>query len=109
MSYGQNQSRLNRAAGSDLSYKPLMTDEESHRTGSTSYGSTTDSDSSHDDYETPLPKMQMLVITIILLCEPLTSTILLPFIYNMVRFIKLLRNITILIYFLYIVKRLPFI
>ncbi|GAN02943.1 member of major facilitator superfamily multidrug-resistance, DHA1 sub-family [Mucor ambiguus] len=43
---------------------------------------------SQDDYEdddavTPLPKLQMLVISILLFSEPLTSTILFPFIYFM--------------------------
>lgn len=33
---------------------------------------------------TPLPKLQMLILSIILFSEPLTSTILLPFIYFMV-------------------------
>lgn len=39
----------------------------------------------NDDSPTPLPKMQMFIICIILFSEPLTSTILLPFIYFMVR------------------------
>ena len=37
-----------------------------------------------DDEPTPLPKMQMFIICIILFSEPMTSTILLPFIYFMV-------------------------
>lgn len=36
---------------------------------------------------TPLPKLQMLILSIILFSEPLTSTILLPFIYFMVQLI----------------------
>jgi hypothetical protein len=36
-----------------------------------------------DDKITPLPKVQMLVISILLFSEPLTSTILFPFIYFM--------------------------
>jgi hypothetical protein len=46
--------------------------------------------SSHHSFEneedaiTPLPKLQMLIVSIILLSEPLTSTILFPFIYFMV-------------------------
>jgi hypothetical protein len=37
-----------------------------------------------DDAITPLPKLQMLIVSIILFSEPLTSTILFPFIYFMV-------------------------
>lgn len=54
-------------------------------------GNEYDSDSSHhrDENEeemiTPLPKLQMLIVSIILFSEPLTSTILFPFIYFMVR------------------------
>ena len=40
-----------------------------------------------DDEPTPLPKMQMFIICIILFSEPMTSTILLPFIYFMVFFL----------------------
>lgn len=42
-------------------------------------------DGYHDEQATPLPKVQMLVISILLLSEPLTSTILFPFIYFMVK------------------------
>jgi hypothetical protein len=38
-----------------------------------------------DNQITPLPKLQMLIIAIILFSEPLTSTILFPFIYFMVK------------------------
>ncbi|KAL0143609.1 major facilitator superfamily domain-containing protein [Mucor lusitanicus] len=38
-----------------------------------------------DDAVTPLPKVQMLVISILLFSEPLTSTILFPFIYFMIK------------------------
>lgn len=37
------------------------------------------------DIITPLPRVQMLVISILLFSEPLTSTILFPFIYSMAR------------------------
>lgn len=43
------------------------------------------SDYYHDEQTTPLPKIQMLVISILLFSEPLTSTILFPFIYFMVK------------------------
>lgn len=45
-----------------------------------------DSDDDRDDDKdkiTPLPKIQMLIISILLFSEPLTSTILFPFIYSM--------------------------
>lgn len=48
-----------------------------------------DNESQDDDDDgavTPLPKVQMLVISILLFSEPLTSTILFPFIYFMVSF-----------------------
>ncbi|KAI9250000.1 major facilitator superfamily domain-containing protein [Sporodiniella umbellata] len=37
---------------------------------------------------TPLPKLQLLIVSIVLLSEPLTSTILLPFIYFMLKDMK---------------------
>ncbi|KAG2208014.1 hypothetical protein INT46_010750 [Mucor plumbeus] len=43
------------------------------------------SDYYHDEQTTPLPKIQMLVISILLFSEPLTSTILFPFIYFMIK------------------------
>ncbi|KAI7852069.1 major facilitator superfamily domain-containing protein [Circinella umbellata] len=39
----------------------------------------------YDDEPTPLPKMQMFIVCIILFSEPMTSTILLPFIYFMLK------------------------
>lgn len=50
------------------------------------YSSGGDSDDG-DDKVTPLPKVQMFVISVLLFSEPLTSTILFPFIYSMVSFL----------------------
>lgn len=50
------------------------------------FGSQNGSDDEDDvDKVTPLPKVQMGVLAIILFSEPLTSSILFPFIYYMVR------------------------
>ena len=46
-----------------------------------------DNESLDEDKITPLPKVQMFVIAIILFSEPLTSTILFPFIYFMVNYL----------------------
>lgn len=48
------------------------------------YSIDNESQDDDDDAVTPLPKVQMLVISILLFSEPLTSTILFPFIYFMV-------------------------
>lgn len=51
------------------------------------YSSGGDSSDDGNDKATPLPKLQMFVISVLLFSEPLTSTILFPFIYSMVSFI----------------------
>ncbi|GAA5798147.1 hypothetical protein HPULCUR_003547 [Helicostylum pulchrum] len=49
------------------------------------YSSGGDSSDDGNDKATPLPKLQMFVISVLLFSEPLTSTILFPFIYSMLR------------------------
>jgi hypothetical protein len=51
---------------------------------SNSSGGSQFSDENTEEAITPLPKLQMLIVSIILFSEPLTSTILFPFIYFMV-------------------------
>lgn len=57
----------------------------SRTTTSTSCPPPSQQQDSYDVEPTPLPKVQIFIICIILFSEPLTSTILFPFIYFMVR------------------------
>ncbi|KAL9548680.1 hypothetical protein MBANPS3_005568 [Mucor bainieri] len=70
--------------GSSSPYYPNnLDDARSFDQYSTDNESQDDDEEEDDDAVTPLPKLQMLVISILLFSEPLTSTILFPFIYFM--------------------------
>lgn len=56
---------------------------------------------------TPLPRVQMIVISILLFSEPLTSTILFPFIYSMVSCFLTLRLVLTLLTIFFLVKGFP--
>lgn len=82
MQYHKNDRRGSMATlGDSSSYYDPITEEEERDF----FGSQHSSDDEDDvDKATPLPKVQMAVLAIILFSEPLTSSILFPFIYFMV-------------------------
>ncbi|CAO3669583.1 unnamed protein product [Rhizopus stolonifer] len=79
---GDNGSTLSRQSTADSGTRPGSR-RKSHHSGL--YYSSLEDTEQEETPVTPLPKLQMFIISIVLLSEPLTSTILFPFIYFMLK------------------------